>query len=349
MKREAPRNSPGSSFINTRHRSPTGLFCRFPRSATADRFRYLTACVAALIIILIPQSGTTEVVDRVVAVVNDSVITLSELNVATAVVVRGLKGEPTEVENIVETKSKILDSLIEKKLMKQAADSAGIEVSEKEIDLAIEDIIERNAMTEENLMTELARNGLTYKEYREQLREDIRQVKFVSRQFSSQITIEDEDMEDYYKRNMESFRDQDSFWLRLIFLARGDEKATRMRLDAVMEELKNGVDFEKVASQYSDGPAASEGGDLGYVMAGELASAIEGAARQLKPGEVSGPVFTKEGVNIIQLMDRHDGEPQPFEEVKEEIRDKLFKEKMGARYDLWLEDMKRYAHIEVRL
>lgn len=349
MRREALRNSPGSSFVNTRHRSFNGLFCRLSCSATPVWFRYLTACVAALLIILIPQRGTTEVVDRIVAVVNDSVITLSELNAATAVVVKGLKGEATEVENIVETKSKILDSLIEKKLMKQAADSAGIEVSEKEIDLAIEDIIKRNDMTEEDLLSELARNGLTYKEYREQLREDIRQVKFVSREFRSKIEIEDEDVEDYYKRNIESFRSQDSFWLRLIFLAKTDEKAMRMRLDAVMEELKNGVDFKPVASQFSDGPAASEGGDLGYVIAGELASAIEGAARQLKPGEVSGPVFTKEGVNIIQLMGRRDGEPQPFEEVKEEIRDKLFQEKMGARYNLWLEDMKRYAHIEVRL
>jgi parvulin-like peptidyl-prolyl isomerase len=181
------------------------------------------------------------------------------------------------------------------------------------------------------------------------LREDIRQVKFVSREFRAKIAIEHEEVEDYYKRNIESFRGQDSFRLRLLFLAREDEKTMRARLDAVMDELEKGVDFKKVASEYSDGPAPTEGGDLGYVMAGELDSAVAGAARQLKPGEVSGPIFTKTGINIIQLMDKREGEVKPFEEVKDQIQNLIVKETMEASYGLWLEDMKRIAHIEVRL
>jgi peptidyl-prolyl cis-trans isomerase SurA len=313
------------------------------------RLKYRAPFIAILLFLFTPQKAVPEVVDRIVAVVNDSIITLSELNAATAVAIKGLKGEAKEGENIVETKSKVLDALIEKKLMKQAADKTGIEVSEKEIDNAVEDIKEQNDMGHEALLAALAQNGLTYKEYREQLREDIRQVKFVSREFRSRININPEDIEDHYKRNIESYYGPDSFRVRLIFLARTDEESMRDRLEAVMEELEKGEDFQEVASQYSDGPAASEGGDLGYVMAGELEGAIEGAARGLNPGEVSGPVYTENGINIIQLLDKREGEPRPLYELSQEIRNALFKERMEVRYNIWLEDMKRVAHIEVRL
>jgi peptidyl-prolyl cis-trans isomerase SurA len=313
------------------------------------QFKYSAAVLAIFLFLFIPLKAVSEVVDRIVAVVNDSIITLSEVNAATAVAIRGLKGDVKAGENIVETKSKVLDVLIEKKLMKQAADKTGIEVSEKEIDNAIEDIKKQNNMTEEELLSALEQNGLTNREYREQLREDIRQVKFVSREFRSRIAIEHEEVVDYYKRNMDSFRGPDFFKLRLIFLTRADEQKMRTRLQAVMEELENGIDFKEVARQYSDGPAASEGGELGYVKAGELESAIQGAARQLTEGEVSGPVFTENGINIIQLIDRREGEQRALEEVREEITNLLFQQKMAERYNLWLEDMKSIAHIEVRL
>ncbi len=349
MKDKATGSSPGFRSKGSRPEGSRGSIYRGPFPSPLVSRGYLAPCIAALLFLFTSQGASSEVVDRIVAVVNDSIITLSELNASTAVAIKGLKGEAREGENIVETKCMVLDALIEKKLMKQAADVAGIEVSEQEVDNAIEDIKIQNNITEEELLNELERNGLTYKEYREQLREDIRQVKFVSREFHAKIAIEHEEMEDYYKRNIESFRGQDSFRLRLLFLARTDEKTMRARLDAVMDELEEGVDFKQVASEFSDGPAPTEGGDLGYVMAGELDSAVAGAARQLKPGEVSGPIFTRTGINVIQLIDKREGEVKPFEEVADQIRDLIFKEKMEARYGLWLEDTKKIAHIEVRL
>jgi peptidyl-prolyl cis-trans isomerase SurA len=313
------------------------------------QLKYPAAVLAILLFLFSTHKAASEVVDRIVAVVNDTIITLSEVNAATAVAIKGLKRDVKAGENIVETKSKVLDALIEKKLMKQAADKTGIEVSEKEIDNAIEDIKMQNNITEKELLSALEQNGLTYREYREQMREDIRQAKFVSREFRARVAIEHEEVEDYYKRNIENFRAPDFFKIRLIFLTRADEKNMRTRLQAVMEELENGVDFKEVARQYSDGPAASEGGELGYVEAGELEGAIQGAARQLTEGELSGPVFTENGINIIQLIDRREGEPRPLEDVKEEITNLLFQQKMAERYNLWLEDMKRIAHIEVRL
>src|SRR3990170_1130879 len=125
---------------------------------------------------LLLTAAHAEIIDRIVAVVNDSAITLSELDAATAGL-GGIKGDDKEKrKRIIETKSKVLDQIIEKKLVEQASNKAGITVSEKEIDNAIEDVKQENNLGHEELLSALAKSGLTYKNYREQLKELIRDV-----------------------------------------------------------------------------------------------------------------------------------------------------------------------------
>src|SRR3989338_3532195 len=122
---------------------------------------------------LLLTADHAEIIDRIVAVVNDSAITLSELDAATAGL-GGIKGDDKEKrKRIIETKSKVLDQIIEKKLVEQASNKAGITVSEKEIDNAIEDVKQENNLRHEELLSALAKSGLTYKNYREQLKEQI--------------------------------------------------------------------------------------------------------------------------------------------------------------------------------
>src|SRR3972149_12325140 len=112
---------------------------------------------------LLLTAAHAEIVDRVVAVVNDSAITLAELNAATAGLIDIKDSNKDKKKNIIETKSKVLDQLIEKKLVEQAANKAGITVSEKEIDNASEDVKQENNLGHEELLSALAKSGLTYK------------------------------------------------------------------------------------------------------------------------------------------------------------------------------------------
>ncbi len=304
----------------------------------------------ALALLFAPSPAFAELVDRIVAVVNDSVITFSELEAATAVELGGLRGGGSrQGEDLVGTRSRVLDELIEKKLMKQAADMVGIEVSDREIENAVEDVKRDNKISGDELMLALAENGLTYNDYKEQLREQIRQVKFISRRFRSRIQVKQEDIEEYYIQNREKFYGASSYRIRLILLSGDDMGIVERRLKTVQEELENGEEFSRVASLYSDGTAAAEGGDLGYVNTGELDGAIEDAAMVLETGGISPPVRTSSGVAIVQLLDRKGREALSIEEVDRKIRNALYDRFMDDRYEIWLDEMRRLAHIEVKL
>ncbi len=313
--------------------------------------RYLAPVAAVFFLFAASFSGDThaEVVDRIVAVVNDSVITLSELDAAVAATKDRLKTETGTDKDPVQFRSMVLDRLIEQKLVKQAAEKAGVDVSEKEIDNAVEDIKRRNNISQDELLAALAQSGLTYEQYREQLEEQIRQVKFINQEFRSRITISDEDVESYYNQHIDEFTGPPSYRLRIIFFSDSDKKLLALKIKTVKEALESGEDFESVARQYSEGPAASTGGDMGYLRADEIDPVLLKTASSMSPGDVSEPVYTPSGVYIIELVDRRDGRPVPFEKVKKAIYDRLFKEALDKRYNHWLEEMKKKAHIEVRL
>ncbi len=296
-----------------------------------------------------PGRARAEVVDRIVAIINNSIITQSELNAATAVAVEKLgvegKDDPAKADEI---KSKILDSLIEQKLVKQASDRAGIDVSEREIDNAIDDVKKQNDMTQETLLIALARSGLTYKEYRDQMKEQIRQVKYINKEFRSKIAIQDSDLEEYYHRHIDEFMNPASYRMNMIFLSASDPERLAKKREIVEQGLAKGTDFRDLASHYSEGPAASLGGDLGYLHAGEMNSVIEQAAEKLSPGTISKPLVTPDGVYYIQLIDKKAATAKAMKDVKDQIYSELFKKIMDERFNFWLGEVKKYAHIEIR-
>ncbi|HZX36448.1 MAG TPA: peptidyl-prolyl cis-trans isomerase [Thermodesulfobacteriota bacterium] len=300
------------------------------------------ALVAAL---MFTPWARAETVDRIVAVVNSEIITLSELNAATAIVMGGLKGK-ISADASAEDKSRILDRLIEKALMKQSAEKAGIEVSEKEIDNAVEDIKKENSMTQDSLLVALANNGLTYASYREQMREEIRQVKFMDRQFRSGINITDEDVTNYYKQNLKDFYGEPSLRIKVILIANDEHKEER--LNAVIEGIKNGIEFSTLAGEYSSSPSAKHGGDIGYVKKDELDPGLREIAEALAPGEISPSIETPNGTYFLQLVEKKEGESAPPDETKKKIKMLLFQKAATEKYEFWLVEMRKFSHIEVK-
>ncbi|MBI5827887.1 MAG: SurA N-terminal domain-containing protein [Deltaproteobacteria bacterium] len=303
----------------------------------------------ALLCLAAPSVSDAEVVDRIVAIINNSVITLSELNAATALALEKIPAaDRGDAKKTAEAKSLVLDGLIEQKLVKQASDKAGIEVSEREIDNAIDDIKrQNNNMTHEGLMLALARSGLTYKEYREQLKEQIRQVKFINKEFRSKISIEDVDIEDYYRQRFDEFYGPASYRLNMIYVSNGE--SSKGRLKAVTEGIARGEGFKELARRYSEGHEAANGGEMGVMKSGEMNRSIEAAASKLKPGMVSPPIQTPDGTYLIQLVESIPPAPRPMEEIKAQIHDRLYKKIMDGRFNFWLSEVKKYANVEIRM
>ena len=300
-------------------------------------------------------SARAEVVDRIVVVVNDDIITLSELNSATKISLGGLKGDNLEDLLVgmdeVDTRSRILDAMIEKTLMRQSAERVGIEVSDREIDNAIEDVIADNNIDRDILMKYLSDNDLTYKEYREQIKEDIREVKFTDRYFRSKVVLSEEALEEMYNRNIDDFRGAPSYRLKLIVLSpeEGADKIDELRIAAVEDALKGGGDFDSIVTEFSDGPAKDKGGDIGYVRSVDVDPVIEAVVLKLSVGEVSPFLEIGDSIYVVKLIDRKAGEVASFEEASNTLKQRLFKNLLKERYDEWLDNTRRFAHIEVRL
>ncbi len=311
--------------------------------------RFGLAAAALAVIMAIAALSYAEIVDRIVAIINDSIITLSELNAATALAIEKTGGDKNDAAAMDDMRKKVLDNLIEQKLVKQASDKAGIDVSEKEIDNAVEDIKKQNNMTQDALLLVLARNGLTYKEYREQLKEQIRQVKFMNKEFRSKIAIDPEDVEDFYRQHSDDFLTPASYRINMIFVPNGDKDIYARKLKAVEDGLSQKLDFKQLAREYSEGPMASSGGDMGYLKLSEIDKAIHDAVLKLKPGEVSAPIPAANGTYLVQLNDIKPPEQKPFDEVKDLVQDMLFKKIMDERFNFWLNRVKKYAHVEIRL
>ncbi len=308
--------------------------------------RALIAVAILLVSTVTVRVSGAEVVDKIVAVINDGIITLSELNAAVAIDPEKIRDAEEPEESV---QSATLDRIIEQKLVKQASDKAGIDVSEREIDNGVEEVLNQNRIAKEQLVAELLKNGLTFEEYREQLKEQIRQVKFIDMRFRSKVSIPPEDIEDYYKQNLKEFYGPASFRVRLIQLLDSDKQLQSMRLKAVTDGLTNGEDFAELASQYSDDASSANGGDLGYLVYGEIDARLEKAASILKPGGVSTPVTGPGGLYFVKLEERRAPEPRPLEEMAGLIHKRLFDKTMEEIYNSWLKETKRSAHIEVRL
>lgn len=289
------------------------------------------------------------VIDRIAAVVNNEVITLSEVD---SQIPPGAAASQTERTRL---RRETLDRLIEAALVSQEAARANVTVSEQEVDVEIAAVREREKLTEEELVRALTQEGLTLAEYRSRLADNIKRAKIVGRMVRGSLTIPDTQLRAYYEEHKAEFTPPAARRLRLLLLpvspgASDAERAVvRAEAQALRLRASNGESFEVLVKAYSQGPGADEGGDLGTVAAGHLDPRFEAAVKGLKPGQVSGPVAVERGVALLQLLERTGGEPEPFENVRDRIYRTLYEKEFDRALEQWVKELKAKAAIEVKL
>jgi len=289
--------------------------------------------------------------DRVVATVNGDVITWSELRRAIEFdkreQLRGLEGQERE-RAIRGYEGAVLNDLIDLRLQIQEAKRLGLDVSPSEVDSAIEDIERKYGLTHEELLRSLKSEGLTEDSYRRELAEQILLAKVVNIEVRSKIAISEDEVEDYYKANRNVYN-KARVRLRQIFLKRpedGSLEEVEERAMEVMRRIEAGEDFARLAREFSEGPAAQRGGDLGYIEKGSIIKEVEKVAFSLKVGEVSRPFWSSRGLHIIKVEDRVESR---LDDVREEIKRVLFQRAFQKRYEEWLNGLRKGAYIEIKL
>lgn len=321
-----------------------------------NKFSAAIVLVMVLFILLLrPGASRAEVCDRIVAVVEDDLVTLHELNKRfrqiTGLAPEDLKSQ--DREKYVKTRQQVLDYLIDEKLTNKKIKELGIEVTDKEVDRAIEKIKRENHLTQEGLIAALKSQGMTYTEYRKKVKTDLERMELINFEVKSKIVIREDDLKKYYEQHRNDFKVKGSLRLAMIFVPwsiDGNSKANG-HLDEIVktiyDRLKRGEDFATLASQYSKGPGANEGGDIGEFDPKMLEPKILNAIADLKEGQVSRPIYRPDGVQIIKVLRRYKGDVRPFDEVKEAIYDILYRQEVNKRYYAWIKELRSKAYIKV--
>ena len=309
------------------------------------------------------SSVHANIIDSCVAVVNDDVITLSEVNEAgKSIFQRAAEEVPPEhlAEALKQARQTVLEKMIEKKLLVQQAEQMHISVSDEDVDRALAQILERNSTTKEQFKSELARMGVDEQQYRENLRDQILSSKLINYEVRSKVVVPEEQILDYYDQHYTEQVEAGGYYILQIGVTLNTEgmpadpaeakKVAAKKAERILSLAMSGQDFKQLARQYSDLPSAVDGGDIGAFQKDEMAEYMRDAVTSLKPGEISPVVESPNGYMLFKLLSSQEGKiitKVPYESVKEEIRSTLYQQEMEKRYDSWLKEIRSQAYIKI--
>jgi peptidyl-prolyl cis-trans isomerase SurA len=312
---------------------------------------------ATLIICGSVLAQETEVIDRIVAVVNSDIITLYDLNRAFKPYEENIKAllytPEKERETLFQVRKDLLDQLIDSKLADQEIERAQITVDEGDIDRTIERMKESRALTDEQLREGLASQGMTMEEYRKEIKEQILRTKLVNREVKSKIVITREDIKTYYDSHLDQYAGEKKYYLYNIFVRLSPGAGTSEREDAMrqlensMAKLNQGLSFEDLVNQLKNSSSRVQGTDLGLFRLEELSEQLQGAVATLKVGEFSEILDTDFGLQIIYVQKIQETPTKSLDEIESEIEEILYNESVDNRYQDWLDELRKRSLIKI--
>ena len=304
-----------------------------------------------------PAAQAPITIERIVAKVNQEIITLSTLQDFVFEEVKSLreksKGEELK-RQIRDIELRALDILIERLLMLQRAKALKLKVEDKDLESAIELVMARNRLNAQTFRRFLKVQGSTLEEYRKRMREQILMRRTESIEVNIRVAVSAEEIAEFYNTHLEDYRKGEARKVQQLFfpvkagsLPEEVEAQRKKAEEAHRASLQEGADFGELAKGISEGPAAQRSGVLGFVRKGEVFPEFEKALFALASGEASKPVKTRAGFHVLRVMEINPGELTPLEEVSPKIRAQLFKEKRAKRRREWIANLKRSAFLEV--
>ncbi|HUQ07517.1 MAG TPA: peptidylprolyl isomerase [Kofleriaceae bacterium] len=299
------------------------------------------------------------VVDRVVAVVNDSVILDTELTVRMAPYeadVEGIENPKERARRLEKLRGQVLDELVNEELIFQAAADAKIEVTAKEIDAAITDIRTNNKLDEQQFQQALVAQGYNITAYRADIQRQLTRVKAMNQLVAPKVNVTDDEVRARYDQMVRRSEAVSAVRLSHILFAlpqRPSEQevsAAKAKAAATIERVKGGEDFAEVAKQVSEDEASKGGGgELGWIERGSLDPQWESVVFAMDKGEVRGPVSGPTGLHVFFVSEIKRNDMKSFEDLKEQLRGELRRREMDKQTQTWIEDLRKKAFIDVKL
>jgi parvulin-like peptidyl-prolyl isomerase len=305
------------------------------------------------------RDNRTFVVDRVIAVVDDSIIVQSELRARLAAMIPDLQAitDPKErARRLDKLKTQMLDEMVNEQLIVSAAAEARIEVTLDEVTAAVDDIKKQNKLDDTSLAAALAEQGYTMSAYKEDLRRQLLRLRAVNQLVRPKVNITDEDVRAKYAE-MSRRADSVSAVRLSHLLIKVPDKATEQDLAKAKEKAavamgraKAGEDFAKIAADMSDDDATKgSGGELGWFERGSINPEWESVVFSMDKGDVRGPISGPQGLHVFLVTDIKRTDLKTFDALKEQIRGDLQRREMDKQTATWIQELRKKAYIDIKI
>ncbi len=324
-------------------------------SSFRNRVAGTASGLLALACLAFAGSASATIVERVVAVVGERPILLSDLRQRAKPFEQNLQGSASErAAGLSQLYGEMLDRMVDEQLLSDAAAQAQINVSREEIDAAIERVATGNNVSREELMAEIERSGLTRAQYRSELRRQLLDAKVVNLRLQGQLRVSEDDLRAEYARLVQAERRQLEFRAAVIRLELPDAEEARRQMirhaNQLTQEARKGADFATLSRAHSTDPDVQRtSGLLASALPTELPAELQKLVTTMDVGDISAPVTLGDEVVIYKLVERQPSELPPFEEAVQQLQQRVQLRKMESARRRWLDGLRTRTHVEVRL
>lgn len=315
-----------------------------------QKIKYILFIGAVLTILAGP--ATAEVINKVAAVVNDTIITTYLLNqkVAEAATQNAKYSEFTAEEQHA-FKLEILELMVEEELIRQRAKKLKVRASDEDVNAAIDDVQEQNKLTRLQLIAALEQQGMSFELYRTNMSNQITRYRLIGMEVQNKIDVNSQEIRRYYEQHIDEYSDSPYVHLsRLMFALSesasvGEIAALQSQAEKTRVRLLQGDSIADLLITYN----AASGGDMGRLKESDLASAFTGAIKNLQTGEISEIVKTDRGLFLFKMQERNNGTPKPIESVRPEIEKILMEKSREEEFKAWQKRLREDAYIDIRI
>jgi peptidyl-prolyl cis-trans isomerase SurA len=293
-----------------------------------------------------------EVVEAIVAVVNDDYISLSDYMEKHDLIYQILRSQLQGEEFIQQyegIKQNLMDTMITELLLVQEAKNMGFDVAQQ-VQEQIELFKEQNGFSsDDDLINALSQQGMTYEAWRQDFENNLMRQAVLFNQVGRSIVVDDSELVGYYNQNRERFRQPEEYKLKAIYVSSESRAAeeVEVRKKEIETKIAAGEDLSALATEYGEGPEKDSQGDLGSFKRGDLAPVLEEVVVELEVGEFSPWIQMPGGWYLLHLEEKEESRILPFEEAREEIQKMLYEQKYESEVEKYLEGLKKKSFIKI--
>jgi peptidyl-prolyl cis-trans isomerase SurA len=307
--------------------------------------------IASVLLVLLVGPAMGELVSKVAAVINDTIITTYQLEQKIIEIsAQNPDYAKLDAAALKAFRLEVLNGMIEEELLLQRADDLGLSVSDDALNAAIDDVQQQNKLTRLQLIAALEQQGMSFDAYRDNMRNQILRYQVIGQEVQSKVDVTGQEIRLYYEEHIEDYRNPPYVHLSHIMFnvseeaTPGEIAANRANAEKARSRLLMGDSIADLLATYSE----ASGGDMGKLNQADMATAFANAVANLQSGEISAIIETPGSLYIFKMLERNNGNPRPLETVRPEIEKILLEKNREEAFMEWQTGLKKNAYIDIR-